>query len=102
MCGIIAVYDPQGSGRLDADVLKGRINASLGYIAHRGPDATGVWMNEDVTCGEFTPVYSRTFLCCVPHTDTEKAWVTADSPSTTSRPMGNSRCTRPTGKSMPL
>lgn len=52
MCGIIAVYDPQTPARLDAQTLAARIDASLGYISHRGPDATGVWVSKDESCGE--------------------------------------------------
>lgn len=52
MCGIIAIYDPQTRATLDAKSLAGRIDDSLGYIAHRGPDATGVWVSDDASCGE--------------------------------------------------
>lgn len=52
MCGIIAIYEPQTPGTLEAKSLVGRIDESLEYIAHRGPDATGVWVSDDASCGE--------------------------------------------------
>jgi asparagine synthetase B (glutamine-hydrolysing) len=51
MCGIIAVFDSQPGRSYKPDELLSQIQDSLGYIAHRGPDASAVWVNEDATCG---------------------------------------------------
>jgi asparagine synthase (glutamine-hydrolysing) len=52
MCGIIAVFDSQAGGEANQDELSAQIQESLGYIAHRGPDASSVWVNENASCGE--------------------------------------------------
>ena len=52
MCGIVAVYDSLIGDGGNADELTANIESSLGFIAHRGPDATGVWVNDDASCGE--------------------------------------------------
>ena len=51
MCGIIAVFESQPGRSYKSDELSSQIQDSLGYIAHRGPDASAVWVNEDATCG---------------------------------------------------
>lgn len=51
MCGIIAVFESQPTSRGKPDELSSQIQDSLGYIAHRGPDASAVWVNEDASCG---------------------------------------------------
>jgi len=52
MCGIIAVFDSQAGSSFKPDKLSSQIKDSLGYIAHRGPDASAVWVNEDASCGK--------------------------------------------------
>ena len=52
MCGIIAVFDSDTGKASHPGNLSAQIQDSLGYIAHRGPDATGVWVNDDATCGQ--------------------------------------------------
>lgn len=54
MCGIIAVFDAGVSKTYKSGELSAQIQDSLGYIAHRGPDANAVWVNEDATCGELS------------------------------------------------
>jgi asparagine synthetase B (glutamine-hydrolysing) len=61
MCGIFAIYDPQTPVTLESKSLAGRIEESLEYIAHRGPDATGVWVSDDASCGEYRN-YSYDFV----------------------------------------
>lgn len=51
MCGIIAVYESGLPKSADAEALTSSIVKGLEYIPHRGPDATGVWVNSDATCG---------------------------------------------------
>jgi hypothetical protein len=51
MCGIIAVFESQPTSSYKPGELSSQIQDSLGYIAHRGPDANAVWVNEDATCG---------------------------------------------------
>jgi hypothetical protein len=51
MCGIIAVFESQTTSSCKQDELSSQIQDSLGYIAHRGPDANAVWVNDDATCG---------------------------------------------------
>jgi asparagine synthetase B (glutamine-hydrolysing) len=54
MCGIIAVFDPQRRESADIAGLTSAIQKGLDYIAHRGPDASCVWVNDDATCGKYT------------------------------------------------
>jgi len=51
MCGIIAVFVSQAGSSIKQGKLSSQIQDSLGYIAHRGPDASAVWVNEDASCG---------------------------------------------------
>lgn len=52
MCGIIAAFDPERREVHDAAHLRTSIQKGLDYIAHRGPDASCVWVNADSTCGK--------------------------------------------------
>jgi hypothetical protein len=60
MCGIIAVFERQSASGCTSDELSAQIQDSLGYIAHRGPDASAVWVNEDASCGELSAVWPKT------------------------------------------
>jgi len=59
MCGIIAVFDSETGKPSHSGDLSTQIQDSLGYIAHRGPDATAVWVNDDATCGRSSVVGIR-------------------------------------------
>jgi hypothetical protein len=81
MCGIIAVFESQPTSSCKQDELSSRIQDSLGYIAHRGPDASAVWVNEDATCGK--PLFTEANIANHQVSDT------ADLRSTISRQTGN-------------
>jgi asparagine synthetase B (glutamine-hydrolysing) len=59
MCGIIAVFESQPASSRKTDELSAQIQYSLGYIAHRGPDASAVWVNEDASCSELYSTQPR-------------------------------------------
>ena len=52
MCGIIALFAPGVSLPADHNALTSQLEAGLEKIAHRGPDAHGIWIDESSRCGE--------------------------------------------------
>ena len=48
MCGIAGIFDPAGRGTAD---LKQRLAPMTGILAHRGPDADGLWIDAEAGIG---------------------------------------------------
>lgn len=48
MCGLTGILDPLTS---DATLLRERVGAMTDALQHRGPDASGTWMEESVALG---------------------------------------------------
>jgi asparagine synthase (glutamine-hydrolysing) len=48
MCGIAGIFDPAGRGTAD---LRQRLAPMVGVLAHRGPDADGLWIDADAGIG---------------------------------------------------
>ncbi|AEO65525.1 uncharacterized protein THITE_2112612 [Thermothielavioides terrestris NRRL 8126] len=68
MCGITACItldrrQPRTSGPAAAQAraaLETQLSKSLDLIAHRGPDAKGIWINDDATVGRLSLSLSTT------------------------------------------
>ena len=50
MCGIVAVFALHEP--LSEDRLEPQLYSALAKIAHRGPDAQGIWISDSSQCGE--------------------------------------------------
>ena len=51
MCGIVALFAPEKPLSSDDVTLRSQLDSALGKIAHRGPDAQGVWISGASRCG---------------------------------------------------
>ena len=50
MCGIVAVFAQHES--VSKERLETQLHSALERIAHRGPDAQGIWISDSSHCGE--------------------------------------------------
>ena len=46
MCGIVGLWMPERRG--DPDALEAMVTAMADRVAHRGPDASGSWLDADL------------------------------------------------------
>ncbi|KAJ7151782.1 putative asparagine synthase [Mycena crocata] len=51
MCGLTAVFHPDGVTKPSADDLENQLHASLEIIKHRGPDSRGTYVSPDARVG---------------------------------------------------
>lgn len=61
MCGITVAVALRGTSFAEKEDISGHLKESLARIAHRGPDAQGVWISEDGRLGELPMVWNSLF-----------------------------------------